>query len=298
MVTLQDQSSVIGNLEYREAGRVITGQFPYGTYAQIKQIGPVRRERFSPRAFRASVQNPASDIQLLVGHDGNKPLASKEAGNLVLEDRPDGVYFEAQLPPEHERPTWMQDAVLAIKGGLIRGVSPGFKATAEGLEIDPDYPQYQCRVIGQADLHEFSVLPKAAYKDGIVDVRASLGAKLGLVAAAAGLYQASKAANALHAKANEGMWALTDKIQPGPFFVDPRTREDGDMDLLEEREFEEMLGRMEEKRKLPMGALKEVFSMALEQAILKGTTDALTDVGDDRAEGEMTPEERAALAWL
>ena len=131
-----------------------------------------------------------------------------------------------------------------------------------------------------------------------MDVRASLGAKLGLVAAAAGLYQANKAAQAIHSKVNEGLWDLSDKIQPGPFFVDPREREDSDMDLLEEREFEEMLGRMEERRKLPTGALKEVFTTALEQAILKGTADALTDVGDDRAEGEMTPEERAALAWL
>ena len=140
MEAVQDQSSVIGNLEYREAGRVITGQFPYNRYAQINRVGPVRRERFSPHAFRYSVQDPTADIQLLVGHDGNKPLASREAGNLILEDRPEGVYFEAKLPPEHDRPTWMQDAVLAIKGGLIRGVSPGFKATNEGLETDPDFP--------------------------------------------------------------------------------------------------------------------------------------------------------------
>ena len=141
-------------------------------YARISTVGPVRRERFSPHAFRYTVQDPTVDIQLLVGHDENKPLASRDAGNLVLEDRPDGVYFEAKLPPEHDRPTWMQDTVLAIKNGLIKGISPGFVATSEGLETDPDFPQYQCRVIGTAYLNEFSVLPKAAYKEASLDLRA------------------------------------------------------------------------------------------------------------------------------
>ena len=172
MDAVQDPRGVVlTNLEYREAGRTITGQFSYGPYAEIAATGIVRRERFAPGAFRESIAGDG-DIHLLVGHNFNQPLASRLAGSFRLVDSPSGVDFVATLPPESKRPSWMHDTVLAIQSGLVRGVSPGFKATGEALERDPHYPAFQARVVQRANLFELSVLPRPAYTEGnILEVR-------------------------------------------------------------------------------------------------------------------------------
>ena len=166
-------------LEIRRSGdkRILTGQFNYGSTATIRDRGRVRKERFEPRAFRFAIEDEARQIDILVGHDYGKPIASRKAGTLQIADGEDGVTFEAQLPDDP--PSWITDAERAVAAGLMVGLSPGFTVPpasavpdAERLEPEPGNPGVQIRVIRAAVLREFSVVTAPAYADAAVDLRA------------------------------------------------------------------------------------------------------------------------------
>ena len=161
-------------LEYRQGrgGRgIISGRFLYGALATIGRTGRVRKERFDPKAFDFAVnQEPEREINFLSGHDFARPLASRSAGTLVLEDSAAALSFEATLPPEDEQPTWVRDFVLSRRAGLIGGVSPGFfvpprsvVADAEYLEPEPGNPGVMIRGIRHAVLIELSAVTRPAY---------------------------------------------------------------------------------------------------------------------------------------
>ena len=140
--------------------------------------GRVRKERFSPRAFRFAIDDPDREVNLLLGHDFNNPLASKRAGSLVLEDTPDRLTFTAQLPVEAEQTIAQVDAVKQIRQRLAGGVSPGFRVPpasavprAEELIDEPGNPGVQIRVIHQAVLFEMSLVARPAYDETELDVR-------------------------------------------------------------------------------------------------------------------------------
>ena len=166
-------------LEIRRSGgmRILSGRFNYGSMATIRDRGRVRKERFEPRAFRFAIEDEARQIDVLVGHDYGKPIASRKAGTLQIADGEDGVTFEAQLPDDP--PSWITDAERAVAAGLMVGLSPGFTVPpesavpdAERLEPEPGNPGVQIRVISEAVLREFSVVTSAAYTDAAVDLRA------------------------------------------------------------------------------------------------------------------------------
>ena len=121
----------------------------------------MRKETFSPNAFAHAIDN-ADDFQIdvLVGHDFGKPLASRSAGSLHIESSADAVRFEAILP--ERAPSWVTDAELAIDAGLATGLSPGFRVpppnvvrNAVELVPEPGNPGVQIRRINQAVLREF-----------------------------------------------------------------------------------------------------------------------------------------------
>lgn len=188
-----------GALEIRQEGRrpVLTGRFPYGALATVRDRGRVRKERFSPHAFRYAIEvaQPLQDIfneaiedlqrrqiDLLVGHSYNRPLASTRTGTLVLAESREAVEFSATLPPLASQPTWVQDAVHSVQGELMQGVSPGFSvppanvvANAQELIPEPGNPDVMIRQIHQAVLHEFSLVTRPAYRESTVALRALFG---------------------------------------------------------------------------------------------------------------------------
>ena len=157
--------------------RILTGRFNYGSTATVRDRGRVRKERFEPRAFRFAIEDETRQLDILVGHDFGKPIASRKAGTLSIADGDDAVNFEARLPDDP--PSWVVDAEKSIAAGLMVGLSPGFVVPpasavpdAERLEPEPGNPGVQVRVIREAVLREFSVVTAPAYPDAVVDLRA------------------------------------------------------------------------------------------------------------------------------
>ena len=168
-----------GNIEIRQVGgaRVLSGRFPYNSMATVSDRGRVRKERFSSRAFRFAIESePERRIDLLVGHDFNRPVASRSAGTLRLRDTDEGVMFEAELPDDP--PSWVIDAERAVSAGLMTGISPGFRVPPQGvvpgaeqLVAEPGNPGVQIREVNHAVLRELSIVTNPAYEESMVELR-------------------------------------------------------------------------------------------------------------------------------
>ena len=171
-----------GELGLRQFGgaRSIVGTFNYGTTGTVSDRGRVRKESFASRAFAFAIdQEPTRKIDLLVGHDFGKPIASRQAGSLKITDSADAVRFEATLPDEALTPSWVLDVEKAIANGTMKGLSPGFRVppvsavpNAERLIPEPGYPAVQIRLINDAVLREFSIVTAGIYDDAVVELRA------------------------------------------------------------------------------------------------------------------------------
>ena len=169
-------------LEIRQVGgaRFLTGVFNYNSTGTTADRGRVRKERFGSRAFGFAIDvEPSRKIDLLVGHDFGKPIASRQSGTLSIVDADDAVRFEATLPDEALTPSWVLDVEKAIANGTMVGLSPGFRVpplsvvpNAERLIAEPGNPGVQIRQIDQAVLREFSVVTAGIYDDALVELRA------------------------------------------------------------------------------------------------------------------------------
>lgn len=177
----------IGTLELRaspKGGRTIRGRFPYNRKAVLSdggKRGRPQKEQFAPGAFSHSLNNTEQDIALLHGHDFAKPLASKKTGTLAFSDTAEALSFDAEIVPEVEAISWVQDLFKLIAAGLSIGLSPGFRIPppaavppdqAEKIEEEP--PQLGralIRTIMQAILFELSIVTRPAYDDAQVELR-------------------------------------------------------------------------------------------------------------------------------
>lgn len=168
-------------LEVRQKDRrpIIAGRFPYKALAVLSDRGTVRKETILPGAFSYALGDPKREINLLLGHSFDKPLASKLAGTLTLKDTEDFLEFIATIPEGAERATHVTDALAMIGAGLIRGVSPGFKVPpkdvvpdAEKLVPEPGNPSVMIRTLAQLVLFELSLVTRPAYQDAEAELRA------------------------------------------------------------------------------------------------------------------------------
>lgn len=174
-----------GGLELRDAGdgsRRLTGRFPYNSRAVIHSGGNgqrPRKEQFAPKAFDFAVNDPERDIHLLSGHSFDKPVASKKAQTLLLNDTPDALMFEAIITQEIQGASWWQDFIAAFASGLIGGISPGFRvAPRERVKVpemtedeNPAEGNALIRTIFAAILFELSLVTRPAYPGTEIDLR-------------------------------------------------------------------------------------------------------------------------------
>lgn len=174
------------SLEVRQLGGrpTIVGRFPYKALAVIADRGTVRKETIMPGAFDFTLKDPEREVNLLFGHNFDKPLASKKAGSLEFKDTENFLEFVATIPEGAERASHVTDALAMLGAGLIKGVSPGFRVPpkdvvpdAERLVPEPGNPGVMIRQLGALLLYELSLVTRPAYEQSQAELRALQGAQ-------------------------------------------------------------------------------------------------------------------------
>ena len=159
----------------------MSGSFPYNSRAVLSdggRRGRPRKEQFAPHAFKYSVDENI-EVHVLVGHSFDKPLASRGAGTLILEDTAEALNFKATITPEIAGTSHGQDALAMLSAGLIAGISPGFRIPPERTvpnaetieEEDPTEGTAIIRTINDAILFELSLVTRPAYPKTQVEAR-------------------------------------------------------------------------------------------------------------------------------
>lgn len=126
-------------------------------------------EVFKHGAFGDDAAVRGLDAFFLMNHDTGRVIGRTSA-SVELEQRKDGIYFEASIS-ERMRPD-----VAAIEEGLVDKMSFGFTVKRDGVEWvdeggdEDDEPEVVIREIHRAKLHEISAVPFPAYKDTDVSV--------------------------------------------------------------------------------------------------------------------------------
>ncbi len=181
---MHEFASLIGELEIRASksgARKLRGRFPYRKRAVLsdggRKGGRPQKEEFAPRAFAYRVNAPDKEIHLLVGHDFNRPLASKLTNTLTLTDSDEALTFEADISPDIAATSYGADVLAQIDSGLAYGISPGFRLppprrvakpeqfTDEGMDPARGMFNASIRTIFSALLYELSIVIRPAYKE-------------------------------------------------------------------------------------------------------------------------------------
>ena len=118
----------------RRGARRLRGRFPYNKAAVLSdggRTGRPRKEVIAPRAFAYRVEKPDEDIHLLIGHSYDRPLASRGAGTLDLQDSDEALTFTATITEEMQEVSYVRDFLATSQAGLVMGVSPGFRIPPE-----------------------------------------------------------------------------------------------------------------------------------------------------------------------
>ena len=166
----------------QDGGVQLSGRFPYNSRAVLSdggRTGKPRKEEFSPGAFDFSIESPDQEINLLVGHSFDKPLASKLNGSLTFEKSRTALIFSAAIAAAVAETTHGRDAIALITSGLAVGISPGFRIppaqtvpdAEEVFDEDPSEGRAIIRRIKQAILYELSIVTRPAYPDATVEMR-------------------------------------------------------------------------------------------------------------------------------
>lgn len=159
-------AATLGALEVRTEGGAtrLRATFPYGAETEL---ATGRHEVIAARAFAGRIE-AGEDIHLLSGHDYEKPLASRAAGNLSVTDTDTALVIEARIDGGT---SWARDFLAAHAAGLIRGLSPGFRVPAGGEKVEQRGAGL-LRTITRADLFEVSAVTVPAYPQAQIEARA------------------------------------------------------------------------------------------------------------------------------
>lgn len=119
-------------------------------------------ERIAPGAFTRTLKS-RNDIRMYVNHDDRMVLASTRSKTLRLEDRPDGLWVEADLPDV----SYAHDLRELITAGIVTTMSFGFSTVKDQWSADMSE-----RTLHEVRLHEVSVVcGVAAYPSTSAAVR-------------------------------------------------------------------------------------------------------------------------------
>lgn len=153
---------------------LIAGRFPYGVATVLVdggRSGQSRKEQIAPRAFSGRVDRN-EEIHLLVGHDFDRPIASRGAQTLRIWDSDDALLFEARISETMRSAPYVANMLAGLEAGLIRGLSPGFRiADEEGAETVRSEGNGLMRTVHKGDLFELSVVTVPAYAEAQIDAR-------------------------------------------------------------------------------------------------------------------------------
>ena len=109
--------------QVRQDGEGLTGSFTYDRDAVIADSGRRRKQRIRPGAFAFALQRPDREINLILGSP-ERPLASKQAGTLQLEDGPDALRFRVNRLPQV---SYALDFLGLLRAGsIVAGLVPFF----------------------------------------------------------------------------------------------------------------------------------------------------------------------------
>jgi len=164
-----------GGLELRrepDGALRLAGRFPYGVETVLAPAAGTRpelREVFAPRAFAARI-DAGEEVHLLSHHDYDRPLASRGAGTLEVQDTADALTFEATISAELRRAPYVADFLGALEAGLIRGLSPGFRIGG-GREEVRQTDGAMIRTVHAAELFELSAVTVPAYSEAQIEAR-------------------------------------------------------------------------------------------------------------------------------
>ena len=151
--------------EVRQSGRGLGGRFSYNVPTVLRNRGRKRKQTVRPGAFRFAIQDETREINLLLGRDYDKPLASKQAGTLNLIDTPEGLEFAVDALPDT---SYVRDFRAGLSSGaFVAGVAalyaiPPLAVVPGATELipDPDNPDVDIEVVNQAVLTALAVVTR------------------------------------------------------------------------------------------------------------------------------------------
>lgn len=170
---------ILGALELRRDGdgsARLVGRFAYGeptTIVPAGRMGAARREVIAPRAFAPRLRQADAEIHLLVGHDFDRPLASRSTGTLTLTETDAALEIEARITTAVASTSHGRDALALASEGLSVGLSPGFRLSedARAERIDQEADGAILRTVLRAELFELSIVTRPAYPQAQIEAR-------------------------------------------------------------------------------------------------------------------------------
>ena len=174
---LVDQPAYLGStvearaFEIRQDGEGLAGKFFYDAdtitsdRAEVR-ASSTRKSRVRPGAFRFALEDDTREIQLLMGADYDRPLASKLAGTLELDDGPEALAFRVARLPDT---SYVRDFRAQLAAGAAAfGVRPLYRippaeTVADAVSIIPETgnPGVNIEVVNQAVLTGLAVVSRA-----------------------------------------------------------------------------------------------------------------------------------------
>ena len=135
-----------------EKGKVSGYAIRWNQATHIDELG--MPEFFEPN----SIEIPECGVPLFFEHEPRKPLGNSKAGTLKFENKPEGLWFECELPKscKYERE--------AVARGDIQGASIAFLTERDAIENGQ-------RRVESATLQELSLVTSPAHKNTEVTLR-------------------------------------------------------------------------------------------------------------------------------